>query len=111
MEIRKSVVPFPLPFAPVGSENLRNKPKEPRTPRPIALAGSMPGQLFAGASGLYRRFPSPFISAFNQVTRAGPKQIATPTGIAITPQMDKSPFKKDKIVSITTRGLPCVTGM
>ena len=35
------------------------------------------------------------------MNRAGPKQIATPTGMAITPQIDKSPFKRDKRLFMT----------
>ncbi len=48
-------------------------------------------------------FSSPPSSALSQTKRAGPKQIATPMGMAITPQMDKSPFKRDKRLSDIAR--------
>ena len=39
-------------------------------------------------------------SSFTQTRRAGPKQSATPSGMASTPQIDKSPFKRDMTPSI-----------
>jgi len=84
-------------------------------PEPKNVAQSEPGfHYLAAANRIYRLSPSfsgALISAFNQVARAGPKQIATPTGIAITPQIDRSPFKKDKSASMTTQGLPPATRM